>query len=46
MDVSKLKGYDNIYRVRIGDLRLVYGVIWEERKILIHYLGPRGRAYD
>ena len=45
-DVVKLKGYDSTYRIRIGELRLVYTVSWGERKILIHYAGPRGDAYD
>lgn len=38
MDVSKLRGYENKYRIRIGDLRLVYTVLWAERRILIHYI--------
>ena len=33
-DVAKLKGYDNTYRIRIGDLR-----------ILIHFVGPREKAH-
>jgi len=44
-DVSKLKGYNNIYRIRIGDLRIVYEVSWTPRTILIHYIGPREKAY-
>lgn len=45
VDLSKLKGYENIYRIRVGDLRLVYAVLWTERKILVHYIGPREKAY-
>lgn len=45
-DVVKLKGFDSTYRIRIGELRLVYTVSWSERKILIHYVGPREGAYD
>jgi mRNA interferase RelE/StbE len=45
VDVAKLKGFESTYRVRIGDLRLVYTISWEERKILIHYVGPRDKAY-
>jgi mRNA interferase RelE/StbE len=45
-DVVKLKGYDSTYRIRIGELRLVYTVSWAERRILIHYVGSRGDAYD
>ena len=44
-DVAKLKGYNNIYRIRIGDLRIVYEVNWDEKRILIHFVGPREKAY-
>jgi mRNA interferase RelE/StbE len=44
-DVVKLKGYDSTYRIRIGELRMVYTVSWAERKVLIHYVGHRGDAY-
>ena len=46
MDVTKLKGYDNVYRIRVGDTRIVYAVSWADRKILVNYVGPRGNAYD
>ena len=44
-DVTKLKGYDNVYRIRIGDLGIVYQVMWIERIIVIAYIGPREKAY-
>jgi len=31
-DVAKLKGYDSMYRIRIGNLRMNYEVLWVERK--------------
>jgi mRNA interferase RelE/StbE len=46
MDVVKLKGYDNAYRIRLGGSRVTYVVSWRERKILIHYIGPREGAYE
>ena len=45
-DVSKLKGFDNIYRIRVGDLRIVYEVLWDQRTVVIHYIGPREKAYQ
>ncbi|MGB9758923.1 MAG: type II toxin-antitoxin system RelE family toxin [Thermoproteota archaeon] len=45
LDVVKLKGYENTYRIRIGNLRIVYEVNWIERKITIHFVGPRDEAY-
>ncbi|MGB9684773.1 MAG: type II toxin-antitoxin system RelE family toxin [Candidatus Bathyarchaeales archaeon] len=44
-DVCKLQGYDNTYRIRVGNLRIVYQILWDEKTILIHYLGPREKAY-
>lgn len=44
-DVLKLKGYDNVYRIRIGNLRIVYRVLWSDRMIVINYIGPRSKAY-
>lgn len=44
-DVCKLHGYDNTYRIRIGGLRIVYQVLWDEKTILINYIGLRERAY-
>jgi len=46
VDVCKLKGYDNTYRIRVGKLRMVYEVLWVERTILIHCIGSRKRAYQ
>jgi len=46
LDVVKLRGYENTYRIRVGDLRIVYEVSWDERRILIHFIGPRERAYE
>ncbi len=44
-DVSKLKGYGNAYRIRVGDLRIVYEILWHEKSVLISFIGPRGKAY-
>ncbi|MGQ9719214.1 MAG: type II toxin-antitoxin system RelE family toxin [Nitrososphaerales archaeon] len=45
VDVCKLENYDSVYRIRVGDLRIVYEVLWAERKIIIHFVGPREKAY-
>ncbi len=45
LNVAKLRGYESTYRIRIGDLRLVYTVYWAERRILIHFIGTRRKAY-
>ena len=45
-DICKLKGYENIYRIRVGNLRIVYEILWNQKTILIHYIGPREKAYE
>jgi len=45
-DICKLKGYDNSYRIRIGNIRIVYDVLWKQKTILIHYVGTREKAYS
>ena len=36
LDITKLKGEKNKYRIRKGKFRIVYEVIWEQKVILIH----------
>jgi len=45
LDVVKLKGYENTYRIRIGGYRIVYEVLWDQKRILIHFIGRRKAAY-
>lgn len=42
-DIKKLQGYSNLYRLRIGDYRVIYE-IWDE-EIIIDAVLPRGEAY-
>jgi mRNA interferase RelE/StbE len=46
VDICKLKGYNNTYRIRIGNIRIVYEVLWNEKTILIHCAGQREKAYE
>lgn len=45
-DVAKLKGYDSIYRIRIGSLRLLYEINWHDKKITIHKVDERESVYE
>ncbi len=45
LDVAKLKGEKNKYRIRKGNFRIVYEVIWEQKLILIHRVDLRGDVY-
>lgn len=42
-DVKKLQGFANEYRLRVGDLRVLFSV--EEDTIIIKDVLPRGQAY-
>lgn len=43
-DVKKLTGYDNEYRLRVGDLRVLFTK--EDNTITINNILPRGQAYN
>ena len=42
---AKLSGAERLYRIRIGDYRIVYEVETKEKKITIHYVRHRGEVY-
>ena len=44
LDVVELRDYENMYRIRVGDYRMVYEILWAERRIIIHYIAPREKA--
>ncbi|MEB3780828.1 MAG: type II toxin-antitoxin system RelE/ParE family toxin [Desulfurococcales archaeon] len=44
-DLKKLKGYEDTFRIRIGDIRIVYTIDWDSKNIIVHYIGPRERVY-
>ncbi len=46
LDITKLKGEKNKYRIRKGRFRIVYEVIWEQKIILIHRVDIRGDVYE
>ena len=43
LDIKKLKGYKNHYRLRIGKIRILFKI--EEDKIIVHSILPRQKAY-
>ena len=42
---SKLSGIDNLYRIRIGDYRIVYEIDRDNRLIIVHYIRHRRDVY-
>jgi mRNA interferase RelE/StbE len=41
----KLTGYENLYRIRVGDWRISYAVEDDQLIILVLEIAPRGEAY-
>ena len=42
---KRLKGYAELYRVRVGDWRIVYAVRDDQVIVLVTEIAPRGGAY-
>jgi mRNA interferase RelE/StbE len=42
---KKLKGYENLYRIRVGEWRVVYAVEEDRLIVLVVEIAPRGQAY-
>jgi len=45
LNVKKLKGYENIYRIRVGSWRIIYKVDNNKKSIVIYDILPRKSAY-
>ncbi len=43
--VTKLEGYKDLYRVRVGDWRIIYAIKEEQLIVLVIEIAPRGGAY-
>lgn len=44
-DIKKMKGYDNLMRLRVGDYRIIYTVEHGECIIIVIDAGNRGEIY-
>ena len=45
-DIKKLKGYTDAYRARIGDVRVIYEILWNLKKVHVLLIKQRERAYS
>lgn len=41
----KLEGAEGLYRIRVGDYRIIYGVDTLQKEIVVHYVRHRREAY-
>lgn len=46
VDIKKLKGHDNVYRLRIGDYRILYTVDNGEYTVIVINAGNREQIYQ
>ncbi len=44
-DIKPLKGQRNIYRLRVGDLRILFSINENTGIIIVNEIVPRGEAY-
>ena len=44
-DIVKMQGCVDTYRARIGDLRIIYEVLWKQKKVHVLVIKQRERAY-
>ncbi|RLE65839.1 MAG: type II toxin-antitoxin system RelE/ParE family toxin [Thermoprotei archaeon] len=42
---AKLRGEKHAYRLRVGDYRILYKILWKEETILIFKIEHRRKAY-
>ena len=45
-DIKKLKGYIDTYRVRVGDVRVIYEILWGLKRVHVLLIERRERAYS
>ncbi len=45
LDIKKMMGYENVFRLRIGKIRIIYQVLNDELLILVISAGARGDIY-
>jgi mRNA interferase RelE/StbE len=45
-DIKKLRGEEDTFRARLGDIRVVYEIDWREKIVHILLVEHRGRAYS
>jgi mRNA interferase RelE/StbE len=42
---EKLRGKENVYRIRVGDFRVIYYVDKDKNEVVVFRIRRRGRAY-
>lgn len=45
-DVAKIKGAKDTFRVRMGDIRIIYSVYWKDKHVYVLIVDWRERSYE
>ena len=45
LDLRKLRGYKDTFRIRVVKIRIVYSIDWGSKRIIVHFIGLREKAY-
>jgi mRNA interferase RelE/StbE len=45
-DVKKLAGTKDTYRIRMGDIRVVYEIEWSVKEVRVLVIGQRESIYE
>jgi mRNA-degrading endonuclease RelE of RelBE toxin-antitoxin system len=45
-DIKKLRGYVDTYRARVGDVRVIYEILWDLKRVHVLLIERRERAYS
>ena len=46
LDIKKLSGYSKLYRIRVGEYRVVYEPLHKKVVVYVLYMGHRKSIYD
>ena len=44
-DVKRIRGQENLFRLRLGKFRVLYVVFWKDKVIVVKDIQPRESAY-
>ena len=46
LDIKKLQGYKNLYRMKVDDYRVIFVTIPDKKLIIVAMIGHRKEVYD
>ena len=46
LNIKKLQGYKNVYRLKVDDYRVIFSVILDKKMLIVLVIGHRKEIYD